>query len=167
MKESPVYGYKCFNKGLTNRYGEKFEIGKMYQCNKEIKFGNDGHGFHICKRLEDTLRYFDAMNEDVDICEVKCSGKIEENEDDYNGYYDMYACECLEIIRLLTREEIITYGLNLTDDAAKRFVSLFKLNDQEISLFKEKYKNNPNILSYIGYYQEKDLEAFNKKYRRR
>ena len=28
MKE--VVGYKAFNKDLTNRYGKKFEIGKIY-----------------------------------------------------------------------------------------------------------------------------------------
>lgn len=25
-----IIGYKCFNEDFTNRYGEKFEIGKTY-----------------------------------------------------------------------------------------------------------------------------------------
>ncbi len=79
-------GYKCFNKGLINRYGTKFCIEKTYHCDKQIKFGNNGHGFHVCKRLEDTLRYFDAMNKEVDICIVECYGKYDKQEDDYYDY---------------------------------------------------------------------------------
>ena len=159
-KENPVYGYKCFDKGLTNRYGMHFEIGKTYHCEKNIKFGNDGHGFHICKRMEDTLRYFDAVDAEVDICEVKCFGDIEEYEDDYNGYYDMYACEYMVIEKLLTREEIINYALKLNDFQVTRFISLFKLNDKEIALFKQKFASYDTVQKYIDYYQYNDKEAF-------
>ena len=64
-----VLGYKCFNEDLTNRYGFKFEVGNTYKVDGIIKFGIDGNGFHMCERLEDTLRYFDAMNLDVSVCE--------------------------------------------------------------------------------------------------
>lgn len=33
-----VEGYKCFDKGLINRYGEKFEIGKIYHVVGIVKF---------------------------------------------------------------------------------------------------------------------------------
>ena len=56
-----MLGYKCFNENLTNRYNTKFEIGKIYHVNGNIKFGNNGNGFHICKNLEDTLRYFNSF----------------------------------------------------------------------------------------------------------
>ena len=80
------YGYKCFDKELINRYGTIFEVGKLYHSDNEIKFGNDGNGFHVCKRLEDTLRYFDAMNGEVDIAKVKCYGNYQKYEDEYTKH---------------------------------------------------------------------------------
>ena len=159
-------GYKCFNRGLTNRYGKQFEVGVPYHCTNEIKFGNDGNGFHVCKRLEDTLRYFDAMDNSVDIAKVTCDGKYDSFEDDYNGYYDMYAFEYLFIEKVLTRDEIIAYALNLYDMQVKRFISQFRLTDDEISLFKQKFHNNIAVLNTIAYYQEGDKEAFNNPYRK-
>ena len=88
-----VKGYKAFNKGLTNRYGRKFELGKKYSTTGEISFGNDGNGFHFCKNIEDTLRYFDAVNDEISICEVKGSGDRILKEDEYYGYYEMYIVE--------------------------------------------------------------------------
>ncbi len=157
-------GYKCFDKGLTNRYGQQFEIGKLYHCHNEIKFGNDGNGFHVCQRLEDTLRYFDAMHGEVDIAKVICNGKYDSYEDDYNGYYDMYSFEYLLIEKVLTREEIITYGLNLSAMPIRRFISQFRLTEEEIALFRQKFSNNIDILNTIAYYQEDDKEAFNRQY---
>ena len=71
-----IIGYKCFNKDLLNRYGKKFRLGKIYITEGSIKFGNSGNGFHLCKNMENTFRYFDAMNENVDICKVRASGVI-------------------------------------------------------------------------------------------
>lgn len=160
-------GYKCFDKNLTNRYGMKFEIGKTYHTDGKIKFGNDGNGFHMCLRLEDTLRYFDAINNDVDICQVVGFGKKDIGEDSYNDYYDMYAFENMYIAKLLTREEIINYAIKLYDYRIKRFISQFKLTEEEINIFKEKFKHNPSILEYIAYYQEDDKEAFQRRYQKR
>lgn len=157
-----IIGYKCFNKDMTNRYGCQYEIGKTYSKEGQIEFGNDGNGFHFCKRLEDTIRYFDAMNDEVSICLVRGFGTIVENEDDYNGYYDMYASEKLEILQKLTREEIILYGLKLHPIRVTRFIQGFKLTDDEIELFKEKFKNYREVLQYIDYYQIGNKEAFKK-----
>ena len=41
-----VRGYKAFNIDATNRYGKPFTEGETYQVEGEIKFGNDGNGFH-------------------------------------------------------------------------------------------------------------------------
>ncbi len=68
--DNMISGYKCFYEGLVNLYGKKFEVGESYSNNGDVTFGNDGHGFHMCKRLEDTLRFFDTFNKEVDICEV-------------------------------------------------------------------------------------------------
>lgn len=155
-----IVGYKCFNKGLINRYGCKFEVGKIYHIKGKIKFGNNGNGFHICLNLEDTLRYYDAMNEEVDIAQVICYGSIIENSDEYYGYYDMYACEYMIITKVLTRKDIIAYAIKLNSESAKRFISLFRLTPEEILLFKTKYQKNDNVLNFISYYQENDLEVF-------
>ena len=64
-----VKGYKAFNKGLTNRYGRKFEIGKQYSLDGKISFGNDGNGFHFCKNIEEVL--FIHICFDVHSCKVQ------------------------------------------------------------------------------------------------
>ena len=158
-----VKGYKCFDKGLINRYGQMFEVGKTYHCDEDIQFGNDGHGFHMCKNMEDTFRYFDTTNGEIDICKVTGYGKLHKADDEYWGYYDMYACEYLKIDKLLTREEIIAYGLTLDTFRACRFVQTLSLTPEEIALFKIKFQNDIEVLTYIAYYQENDTDAFEKR----
>lgn len=156
-----IRGYKCFNEDLTNRHGIKFSIGQIYIAPGIIKFGNRGNGFHMCKNMEDIFRYYDTSN--ISVCEVIGSGKIDEYSDEYYGYYNMYSVEKLEIIRELTRLEIIEEALNLNEMRVKRFLATFKLNEEEIELFKNKYINRKEIINTIAYYQEGDKEAFNKK----
>lgn len=154
-----ISGYKCFNEDMTNRYGKKFEECNIYFANGEIKFGNSGNGFHFCKNLEDTLRYFD-MEKKFQICKVRGFGNIVSCDDEYNGYYEMYASEKIFVEKILSHEEIITYALNLNDIRAERFVSQFPLTKEEIDYFKEKFYNCPNVLEAIQYYQEKDLDTY-------
>ena len=160
-----VRGFKCFKPGLINHYGTKFEVGKIYIMPGAIKFGINGNGFHLCKNIEDTFKYYDAMNKDVEICEVIGSGKIAEYEDDYCGYYGMYAVSQLQILRKLSREEIINIGLNLNVVRARRFVELFRLTEEEINKFIEKFKNREfiEIENVIDYYQRGNLDAFTKR----
>ena len=156
-----IRGYKCFNSDFTNRYGMKFSVGKIYVAPGIIKFGNNGNGFHICKNMEDTFRYYDTSN--IIVCEVIGSGNYVEYFDEYNEYFDMYSVEKLEIIKELSREEIIKEGLDLNEIRVKRFLSTFKLNDEEIVLFKNKYRNKNEIINLIAYYQEYNKEIFNEK----
>ncbi len=157
-----IKGYKCFNKDFTNRYGSTFEVGKTYHCNGEIKFGNNGNGFHMCKRLEDTLRYFDAVDDEVIICEVTGHGKYAEGKDDYYEYYDMYSCEYITIDKRLSRDEIRDYGLNLSYHRAKRFVSSYHLNPSELQMFKNKFQDDIDVYKAILYYQEGQTNIYNK-----
>ena len=159
-----VLGYKCFNKDLTNRYGYKFKVGSSYKIDGIIKFGTDGNGFHMCERLEDTLRYFDAMNLDVSICEVVGNGKIVSFCDEYNGYYDMYSVEEISIIRKIGRDEIISMMLNVNELRIIRFLQLYKLNEEEIKLFQDKFRYNMEILDVIDYYQYGINDVYSKKY---
>ena len=152
-----IIGYKCFDKGLINKYGKKFSVGKIYIMPGAIKFGINGNGFHMCKRIEDTFRYFECFENEVDVCLVKGSREIIEYSDDYYGYYDMYSVQKIEILKQLSREEIINEGLNMCDLRVKRFVSTLKLTEEEINLFKETFKDNLSVLDAIDYYQEGDI----------
>ena len=160
-----IIGYKCFNKDLLNRYGKKFRLGKIYITEGSIKFGNSGNGFHLCKNMEDTFRYFDAMNENVDICKVRASGVIVEYSDDYYGYYDMYAAEKLEILHVLSRREIIEYALSLNDERLKRFLSGIKLTDKEIKEILSLHSAS-DVKATIDYYQKKKKDAYRRLYGR-
>lgn len=159
-----VLGYKCFNEDLTNRYGIKFDIGKKYSISGDIKYGLNGNGFHMCKNFEDTLRYFDAFNDLVSICLVKGSGDIVYTFDDYNEYYDLYCVRNLEILKLLSRKEIINMGLNLKGPRLERFLSSIKLTSNEIILFQTKFEKDSFILNVIEYYQQNNKSVFEKIY---
>lgn len=155
-----IKGYKCFYKDLKNLYNIKFEIGKTYSTTGNIKYGIYGNGFHMCKNIEDTFKFFDIKNNKIEICEVIGLGKIVTYEDKYYDYYDMYSVEKIYIKRKLIREEIIEIGLNLPEIRLVRFIEGYKLTDNEINLFKNKFYNNKRILNYISYYQENKEDVF-------
>ncbi len=155
-----IKGYKAFDKNMNNRYGQQFEEGKEYSVSGEVVFGNAGNGFHFCERLEDTLRYVNAMDEEVVIAEVVGSGEIKEAYDDYNGYYDMYVASNLKVLRVLDREEIIRRYLEVPSYRVERFVKGYRLSGEEILSFKVKYMNDLSVLQAIAYYQEDDKDAY-------
>lgn len=156
-----IKGFKAFNKDMTNRYNEEFEEGKEYTISGPLKFGNDGNGFHFCKRMEDTLRYFNAFEEEIKIAAVISNGSVVEYYDDYYGYYDMYATSSIFIEHIYTREEIINKFLKEHEYSVDRFLKGFKLTKEEINLFKEKYNKNIQILKTIAYYQENNKDIYN------
>ena len=53
--------------------------------------------------------------------------------------------------------------LKSNEFSVERFLTLFKLTNEEILLFKEKYKGSFKILDTISYYQEKNLDTYEKK----
>ena len=154
-----IRGFKCFNKGLITNFNDKFELNRVYFTNESIKFSKNG--FHLCTNLEDTFRYFDTFQNDVDVCEVSGYGKYSKYDDEYNGFYDMYAVEFIKITKLLTREEIIEYAKNLPEYRLVRFVSLYKLKEDEIKLFKELFYNKSSIIKAIMYCQENIKDVYN------
>ena len=158
-----VTGYKCFYKDMINNYGKKFSVGKIYVTSNALKQGLNGNGFHMCKNIEDTFRFFDTSKFDINVCKVIGRGNIIEFSDEYNGYYDMYCVEKLEIEKMLSREELINIGLTLNEIRAERFVSTLSLKPDEIKLFKERYKKYNNILKAIAYYQENDKDVYYRK----
>lgn len=154
-----IKGYKCFYKDLSNLYNQKFETNKLYIAENKIKFGINGNGFHMCENIEDTLRFFDKEKE-LEICEVIGFGNKEKQDDTYYDYYNMYSVEKLYISRIIPRKEIINIALNLPEIRLLRFLQGYKLNEQEINLFKEKYNNNKTISNYLSYYQENNIDIF-------
>ena len=162
-----VSGFKAFNEDYTNRYGQVFEPGKLYESFDEvIKFQKTG--FHFCKNLEDTLRYYDGFSE-VKIAKVVGIGNIDEYEDDYYGYYDMYSSEKLYILYFLSREEIYDYILRIAEkgpfyvDRVIRFVSGFKITNEEkiqlLSAVKDQYQKQ-RLVKAIKYYQEGKINIY-------
>ena len=151
-------GYKAFEEGLTNRYGFTYELGKKYYLNGELNWKKNG--FHFCTRPEDTLRYIDAYNHPYNICEVNGSGQIVLYEDEYYGFYDMYASSEMEILRIVPREEIFDMVINSYGDRVKRFISLTELTQDEIEQIRERY---PYLADTIKYFQDTDFILKRKK----
>lgn len=160
-----IIGYKAFNKDLTNRYGRQFEVGEEYTTTGKISFGNDGNGFHFCKNIEDTLRYFDGVDGEVEIAEVIASGNMDKKEDEYNGYYDMYSAEKIKIRRIIERKELVKMFLfRITvERRVCRFIQLFKLTEEEIEMFKLRYASSITIMDAIAYYQEGQKDIYEKR----
>lgn len=148
-------GFKAFDKGLINRYGVKFKLNTKYSVSGEIKWGNDGNGFHFCTHLEDCLRYIDGINREIDMTIVKCDGDMYEYWDDYYGYYDMFVARNMEIIKVMTREEIINYMLKRCEFSKLRFIQGYFLTEEEVQLFRTSYWLDSGIGNYNKLYSKK------------
>ena len=157
-----VIGYKCFKKGLINQSGISFEEGKTYSKNEQANNGMTDYDFLVYSSIEDALRFF-SINDEVDICRVIGFGDKTKHSDDFYGYYDMNTVEYLHIAKHLSRPEVIQIAVGLNSTVAPRFFQSFRLTPEEITLFKEIFKGDPNVIKTIQYYQEHDLEAFSRK----
>ena len=155
-----IKGYKAFNKNQTNRYGVPFIEGNTYKVDGEISFGNNGNGFHMCTHLSDVFRYFDAIDDNISVAKVIGRGDRKEYNDEYEGYYDMYACRELYIERFLSREEIISCMLVSVESDVVKFLKTFRLTGDEKVRFLRKFKGNQRVLEYILYYQYGIEDAF-------
>ena len=155
-----IKGYKVFignkehfqnNAGMTCKEGQILETQKQISPKK--------HGYHFAKRLEDTLRFGEAINEKVVICEVTSLGDVIEYEDDYYGYFDLYVTSKLRIDKILSRKEIIEYADSLKGSRLYRFIQTMKLTDEEAEYFKGR---SFTIDNYIDYYHYNIEDAFNR-----
>lgn len=130
-----IHGYKAFASDGTNIALETMPVGKYYY-DGQIKYGKCG--YHFAQNLEDTIRYSGTSS--PIIAEVIASGVIDEGADEYYGFYNIYAASNIEIVRYLTREEILQYALGLNIERMKRFIVSFELTDEELNLFIQKNK---------------------------
>ncbi len=152
-----MYGYKAFNKGLTDNYGNIYELNKNYFYDGNIKFKQSG--FHFCENLEDVLRYYNSFERDIEICLIKAFGNIVTYNDEYYGYYNMHSSSNFMILKVLSRKEIIDIMLNTNEVRICRFIMGFKLTEDEIDIILNKF-NSKMIIDYISYYQKNDKDVF-------
>ncbi len=147
-----IEGYKSFNCNCTNMYGKVFVTGKKYHCDGKISFGLNGNGYHFAYNLEDTIRYSDCDSnlKNCPIAQVIGSGEILIREDIHNGYDDLFVCSDIEVVKYLTRDEIIFLALSLPQMRMVRFVSQYELTEEEQELF---YYTNAEVAKAIDYYQ--------------
>ena len=146
-----IIGYKSVDKNYKDISGNIVEENKTYHVDGNVIYGNGGNGYHFAKKLEDTLRY-QLSDEDFltrpNIAKVIGFGDIVESFDGYYGYYELYAAESIKILKYLKEDEIIAYALKLNETRMLRFVSLYRLNSDEIKLFKNKYLSVDLALLY-------------------
>lgn len=160
-----IIGFKCFNKGLINQHGVKFHPNKIHKVNGEVVFGNSGNGYHFCKDIENTLRYFHVDADQIDLCKVEGSGDIKTSNDEYNGYFDMYVASELKVVSILSFDDILSEVNNMCVDRFIRFIQSYPL-DKHIfmDLVNQKFANNFHIKERINkhysYYQEGNEDAF-------
>lgn len=162
-------GFKALNNDMTNNYGFYFEEGKTYQIppNVPLTAGTTGTGFHYTPYLEDTLRYVDAMMKEIKIVAVTAGEEITTFDDEYYGYYDISAARQITINHILTREEILNHMLKQNASALVRFVQGYKLTAEELKQITETFPNEISLFLAIDYYQNKNLDAYNKFYKKK
>ena len=152
-------GYKSFNYDFTNNYGFKFEEGKQYHMDGDIVYGPIGNGFHFSTFMEDTIRYSKDTDlaHNIQIAKISASNIIiagSTQSDEYFDYNNNYVTLDIQILKFLTREEIIDIALNLPIYRMKRFIQEFYLSEHELKNF---YGINKKIDNAINYYQ-KDIK---------
>ena len=146
-----IYGYKSFDHNGKNINGAVFEPGVVYTVPGKAHFGTHGNGYHFALRLEDTLLFrenTDQRTNDYVIAYVYGDGDIVEGESGQGTFEDLYASTKLTVIKYLTREEILDYALKLPPNRMMRFVSYFRLNPDEITLFRGKHERVDIALDY-------------------
>ena len=165
-----VIAYKAFFKGLVNHLDNtNYKIGNIYVTKDKLQYTKGG--FHMCKDPEDCFKFLKPSRAEVELTKVRGFGNIytvdagENSADDRLGY--VYICQKMEILKILTREEIIDIGLNLLGYRLEKFIEEFPLTKEEALLFKEKLKNKtcirdnrsyPEIIDYYQNYHQKNLK---------
>lgn len=168
MKPNFIEGYKAIDGDYCNRFGLKFEVGKVVHIDGPIISGHNRGGIHICKKFEDTFRYVHTDREFY-LCEVIGFGEIgDEYIDDsnmYDSYYDIYACSDVYVKRIISREEIFIMAKDLAKNYPWRlenFIMTYEpISIEEAMEIKEilsKYETK--IKKMVDYYYLGDKNVF-------
>ncbi len=154
-----VTGYKAFN-NMQDRFGGSYQLDVVYEVSGPVKFRKNG--FHFCKNIEDVFRYYDGFDENTVVCLVEGFGELDEYEDETNEYFDMYASSKLRILKVLSRREVLQTVLSNGVISILRFISGYRLTDDEINIILDMY-HETLVKDYISYYQIGDKEVFQRK----
>ena len=94
--------YKAFLQSddclIAEVFNFKYEIGKIYKHDGDIKIGS--RGFHFCRTPKDCYNYYYRKNPKVVICEVEPIGKLLWDGD------DKICTNIIKIGRMLSKKEI-------------------------------------------------------------
>lgn len=91
-------GYKVFNPDFTCR-GFKFEEGKEYKHEGELKICNSG--FHFCLKASHCFSYYSFDSNNI-VCEVEALGNVVTHHED-----SKVATDHIKIVRVLTWQEVL------------------------------------------------------------
>ena len=152
-------GYKAFN-NMQDRFGNTYQLDVVYEVVGPVKFRKNG--FHFCKNIEDVFRYYDGFDDNTVVCRVVGFGELDEYDDEMHEYFDMYSSSKLRILKVLSRNEILQTVLNNGVVSMLRFISGYKLTDEEIDIILSMY-HETLVEDYISYYQRGDKEVFQRK----
>lgn len=151
LQINEVKGFKAFDNAAVNRYGKQFIEGETYKANGNIKFGS--HGYHFCTTITDVFRYVDAINSTPVVARVTGRGTMNRFNDEYNGYYNMYAVSEITIDHFMSEEEIIEEILKCSEFDVVKALKTKKFISDEIRQIINNFNNSYNVLCAIMYYQ--------------
>lgn len=140
-----IRGYKAYRKGLITEFGERHEVGHIYSTLDGFYLKK---AYSICPRLEDTLRFCDGLNEEIDIAIVEGFGFIHEDYDDYYETFSIFVSN-IRVSKVLTREEILDYASRLSELQLCKFVAGYRLTENEINFFKTKGEKVRELLDFL------------------
>lgn len=161
-----MVGYKILNKKMENRYGEKLEVGGIYQVEGIVKYGLLGNGYHFSSNICEIFRFFNTNDDDFVVVEVEGFGKIVENDVDYYGYMNLYVAEGIKINRIIERKDYIKMILEMDEFSVEKFLRTFRLSDKEKEIFKIKFASNDKIMKLISYFQDDDKTVYEREYKK-
>ena len=156
-EKSRVYGYKAFYKGLIDKGGEKFIEGETNHKDSNGYFYIRKYLF--CEKLEDALSFVDSFENEIEVAKVSSTDASDGLLSSPFGGTARYTSSSLKIEKVLSRKEIIDSVL--LDGEMDRFISLYKLSDDEIEYILDKYDGSIDYISrYIERYQKGEKDAF-------
>ena len=129
-KENAIFAYKGFDKYFRCRYFQ-YEVGKEYHINGDVKMCVNG--FHACKDLMDTFKYYPMENSRFAI--VKLWGEV------LYGYNKICASDIEKVEELSLKDIIKHYVASKVDFLEYKKCTRFELNKSENELCNKGYDN--------------------------
>lgn len=166
-----MFGFMCLWKIKENGQYKLVDIG--YSDNKDVyevgatyeDYSKDFPKYLLRERIEDATSAgynpFDGTKDkQVVVCLVEGSGDNYRKTECQNSYKINHNFSRVRIIHEYSEEELVDYGLTLTEEALKSFLSSYKLSGRGIARFMNKFGNQKDIMETIQAYQFGDPNVF-------